>query len=415
MNQQPRAEKHQATSWLRWASGVFVALLVFGLGVFVWMGQSLPNTDNASADEERTLPATAWSAASGKVQAVPVLSNKKSIEGLLLNLGQEGSVFAMLDDLLIKQIKPDAARFLRVQVHQWPQEVRVYVMWQSTVNNKPQHGRALLPKTSSGDTIVDLSQHKAWRGSLNTLGLAVVPESMLSNRVVRGQTLRLANMQLLPDTRGHRLSAMWQTWWSPRMWVGKSINTQGFENNASGDHHQTLMAAWLFFSLMVGAWLAMGSLNRRVLFLALCVSWGGLMLLELHQQWLRVGVHDAQAQAAGASIDERLAAIPYLVDAANAVRQVHQKRGGAERIVVQAHANHNGLYLSYLLRPLDVAFERSQRALSHAPKEVHLLVTTDPKFDAWHQKLKSTGWKRNVHLLQRGDGWQIFEVEAVTP
>lgn len=394
--------------WLRWLVGLLLAVLLFVVGVFVWFGQGLPEETATT----QSSPATAWMMAAGQVRAVSQVSADGSSEALQLQLGEQGDAMAALDAPAMAQINPSIHRFLRMQVHEWPTDVRVYAMWQSMVDGKPQRGRVLLPKVAEGLSVVDLTQDASWQGSLKNVVLMAVPESMLPDQAVRDQSLRLGDISWLPDTRRNRLMAWWQRVTSPRMWVGKSINTQGFENDVRGDRSQTLVALWLFVAVLVGASVAMNTLNKRVWLFALCVSWGALMLLECRQQWLRVWVQDAQVQAVANMSDDRarLAAIPYLTEAADAVRALHQQRGGGERIVVQANANHNGLYLSYLLRPLNVAFERSQRALSHAPKEAHLLVTTDPKFDEWHQKLKQKGFQRELRLLKQGAGWQIFAV-----
>lgn len=407
------SQPSQTKAWLRCFLGAVLTIVVFSVGVFVWLGQGLP--DDAAV--KQTAPATAWMTAAGQVRAVAHSSVDGSTEALQLQLGEQGNAMAALDAPLVAQIKPEQHRFVRVEVHDWPKELRVYVLWQNMVGGKPKRGRALLPKVTSGVTTVDLAQDAAWQGAPKHVALSVMAESMLPDQSVRDHVLRLGAVSWLPNTRKHRWAAWWQRMWSPRMWMGKSINTQGFENDARGDRAQMFLALLLFVAVTVGMAVGMKSLNKRVLLTALCASWGGLMLFECRQQWLRMQVQDAQVQVVANMPNGQapLAAIPYLVDAANAVRTFHTQRGGNERIVVQANGNHNGLYLSYLLRPLNVAFERSQRALSHAPKEAHLLVTTDPKFNEWHQALKQKGFSRELTLLKQGDGWQVYAVGEATP
>jgi hypothetical protein len=307
-------------------------------------------------------------------------------------------------------------RYLRYRAAPPAAATRLLLVWSSSEGA----GSAPLPRAAG---TLDLARQPAWRGRIQSLGVAAAPVDYLHGALLERPQLELGELRLEALSVAGALAALWSEWTALRPWSGRSSNTSGFElSPLPGPSFTAAVAVWIAIASLL-AWGLLGRAAARAWLPRLV--FGGALLLGIAQVGqLLHRASDASAAAALAARDPEapLAAQPQLAAAARSLASRYEEEGAGQRRVLVHGANQFlGEYTVWLLRTQDAAMLWSADMLParDAAGDWRLVLAGrgDWSFDADAGRLRLGTQERAARLEADLGPLQAFRLvpEAPTP
>lgn len=310
-------------------------LLVLG---FAWPGQGVPWTPQHA----RELPLAEFASKSSQVSLT---------EGMVRAEGVDAQGATRLFHSVAGLLAADY-RYFAFDVDEVPTVSKLMLVWQGSEGQ----GIAALPETPFGRGTIDLSRLDAWKGSIESIGLVVMPTDYLSAAAVKESKFALRAAHFESAGWSASLRALASEWTAYRPWTGRSNNTGGTElAGGAGPSLQAFMMVWLLCALATLG-LCVGWVRARTIALPLmCSACVILALLQVRQLALRAAV----AHHAAALVQDQptlpLAAQPQLAVAAQALSKHIDATGERPRVLVHGATQFFSEYATWLLRTQDAA------------------------------------------------------------
>lgn len=314
-----------------------------------------------------------WRAAERHVfepsELVPI--GARRVDGIGADAVFEGADGLGRSLLMARNLSLDAAHWssLSYRFDAFPATLKLVLVWR--VEASPERLRSLpLPRPGVRAAAVLLDGVEGWEGQISELGVLVLPADLLPAQATLDRRIVLRALTLESRSQSGALAALLTEWSAYRPWVGRSINTAGFEL-ASPQRHSLLgfvlamalllgLAAWLVFRPRLRLALAVG--------VALVGAWVALDLVHLAQLHWR-GDFTRQAHRQG----EEIQVDPHL----NAVLEALQPslRALEPRLVLVSGASpFQRTYGAFRLLPLPVAVVGSPPALPAGEQRLALVL-----------------------------------------
>jgi hypothetical protein len=237
---------------------------------------------------------------------------------------------------------------LSLRFERFPEDLRLFLVWRSSAS--PQRLQAFpLPRPGRSALRVDLAQVSAWSGTITELGLMIAPADLLHLEDTLNRRFALATLALESNSVSGDLASLASEWRAYRPWMGRSINTAGFELGGAPTRSLVFVLGScalgfaLFFALMSGS---RGSGFRKAVLLALLAAWLLLDLQFVAQGYWR-GDFTRQAHRRGIE----LAVDPALSAAIERLRPLLEEAATQPVLVGSAIPFHR-TYGAYELLPL---------------------------------------------------------------
>lgn len=235
-------------------------------------------------------------------------SRHAGVTGTVLWL--EGSDEAERSVLLARNLSLEAAdwRYLRTALPSFPATLKLSMIWRSS-EHPTRLQRVSLPRPGRLASGIRLAEIDGWRGTISEIGLLLEPATLLQPGTTLQRRFAIETLRIESDSVGGAISALITDWTAYRPWVGRSINTGGFELGIPGTYSLVWFVALLVFvcGLVSVAMRRRGSLPWIPLGVALLLGW---LVLDLHQLsqlfWRGDFARQAQQVSHGLQLDERL-------------------------------------------------------------------------------------------------------------
>lgn len=179
------------------------------------------------------------------------------------------------------QLAAEEWQFLVLRFARFPADLRVSLIWRSS--EAPERLQSqVLARPGRQAAHVRLADIDGWGGTITELGLLVFPANLLAAETTAERRFALAGFSLESDSTGAALASLVTEVTAYRPWVGRSINTAGFEVASSRPYAMVMLVAVLVLIAGLAARLVLVPSVRRSwlpLGLALLVGW---LVLDLH-------------------------------------------------------------------------------------------------------------------------------------
>lgn len=273
--------------------------------------------------------------------------------------------------LMARNLTLDAAHWSRLSYRfdAFPATLKLVLVWR--VEDSPERLRSLpLPRPGSRGATVLLDGVEDWEGRISELGVLVLPADLLPAEATLERRIVLRELSLESRSQSGALAALLTEWSAYRPWVGRSINTAGFEL-ASPQRHSLLgfvlalalllgLAAWLLFRPRLSPALAVG--------VALVGAWVALDLVQLAQlHWRGDFTRQAHRQGEEIQVDPRLSAI--LAELQPTLHALDPRL-----VLVSGDSPFHRTYGAFRLLPLPVAVVESPPALPEGEQRLALVL-----------------------------------------
>ncbi len=311
----------------------------------------------------------------------------RRVEGAKANGVFEGADGLGRSLLMARGLNLDAAHWsvLSYRFEAFPATLKLVLVWR--IDASPERLRSLpLPRPGSRAASVRLDGVEGWEGRISELGLLVLPADLLPAEATLERRLVLRELALASRSQAGALAALQTEWSAYRPWVGRSINTAGFELSSPQRH--SLLGFVLVMCLLLGmaGWLAFRPALRPTLAIgiALIMAWVVLDLLQLAQlHWRGDFTLQAHRQSEEVQVDPRLSAI--LTELQPVLRALDPRL-----VLVSGDSPFHRTYGAFRLLPLPVAVVESPPALPESEQRLALvLIGADAaRFDATRGTLR---------------------------
>lgn len=180
------------------------------------------------------------------------------------------------------QLAADEWHFLALRFAHFPANLRVSLVWRSS--DAPERLQSqVLPRPGRHAARVRLSGMAGWSGTITEFGLLVFPANLVAPETTAQRRFALDELRLESDSISAALASLVTELTAYRPWVGRSINTAGFEVVSSRPYVMVLLVAVLVliaggaFRIARSAGAGRGWLPLAA---ALLVGW---LVLDMHQ------------------------------------------------------------------------------------------------------------------------------------
>jgi hypothetical protein len=279
-----------------------------------------------------------------------------------------------------------------------------------------------LPAPGTRGGTIDLSRVAAWRGTLVEIGFAQFPVAQLVPPDEGFKPFSLVESKLESMSWRGRISAMFTSWFARAPWQLISVSAIGPSETGDDTPHSPRPPLVLALALGVLGMLAFcvlrvrGAALRRVMLICAVAAWFALdfaWLVDLRYKlavdrdiWGGIPFAQRQNYVADAQIQE----------VAMRLKAALADEPPTTRILVSAGSPHEMLRLIYLAAPLNLgAFAGFANSPQARISSGTLIVSYGAaRARAVNGVMKVGIRKLRVSTMERGDGFAIYRVEAVT-
>lgn len=385
--------------------GFAFALAASWIGLLAWAAHIDPRLPLGAATE-RTLPGSRFHAVFGSANP----------QAQQLHVSAAAADFSTLQSTALADVAAGDFSVLRYRFADFPRTLELSLVFR-TAENPEDVQTVPLPWPGKHESVFDLAQVPAWKGTITELGFAQFPTAQLVPPAAGFRPFTLLGAQLESRSWRGLLAATVTSWRDVRPWQLISVSAIGPSETGDIAPHAPRLPLVLALALLpVGffGWAILrlrGSRLRRVVLAGAALAWlacdlawqrelaykratdrdiWGEVPLALRQD----RVPDAQIRATALHIKKTLAALPR-----------------STRVLVSAPTPYDTLRLIYHAAPLNVGVLAGADA-EHAPPGT-IVVRYDSPGEANDGVLQFGGVTLHVRIIEQEPKLGIYAITAV--
>jgi len=301
-------------------------------------------------------------------------------------------------------------RYLRLRMERFPAHLRAALVWRSS--DSPERMQTLvLARPARRASLSLLEGAEGWSGTVSEIGLLVFPANLVDPQAARDRRYAVSEIGLESESLRGALASVLSEWTAYRPWVGRSINTAGFEVISPRTYTLVWLVAVATLLMAVALILALRLRGARLgtaFAVSVLAAW---LLLDLHQLaqlfWRTGFMREAHLRSDQVEVDVRL-------NAALSSLRPQLEAAGIRLALVGASLPFHRTYGAFRLLPLPSVAIDAPPQLEHAGDSLALVLVGkgDWSHDAASGLLDWGDRRYAVELLHQDDQLAAFRLRA---